>query len=366
MLGGKNAIFLPFERLHFIHIESEEDQGYVEHYKKPHYQGRDMARMLGHMHQALCLLSSPAPSLESHWNAKHTHKYAAPRNLNKYPNNITTIHISSNNQDNTPTKKLKESISNALKNKEKILCIHPQKDYASYVYCQACGFLPRCPTCNRPWHYNLSKQSLVCHTCQDDTPFLPTCQQCQATNIKAKGVGIEKIQEILSIHFPKAKITLTQNAKQTNTILKQLKSIDILVTTPQRNILWRDNPWQRILIWNLEDCLAQSQTFETPLKVYQWMVQLRHQHPQTPFFIQTNTWQSALARALRLNKVDDFYAEELNNRALLNYPPYSRLLSTQITSANQDTLTQIRQKTCLLYTSPSPRDRQKSRMPSSA
>ena len=54
-------------------------------------------------------------------------------------------------------------------------------------------------------------------------------------------------------------------------------------------------------------------------------------------------------------------------RITLNNPSQHNVLSEEMMSAIQSVLDKsVNDKSCLLYTSPSPRDRQKSRMPSSA
>ena len=85
------------------------------------------------------------------------------------------------------------------------------------------------------------------------------------------------------------------------------------------------------------------------------------------FQIQTRGFPLTCSAMLRLNMLDGYedaelvasmYAASKVGAAIL--PPEGGELGIENTTVNPDT------KDCLLYTSPSPRDRQKSRMPSSA
>lgn len=67
ILGTRSALFLPFSRLGLIIVEDEHDPAYKQD-SAPRYIARDTAVMLGGIHGADVLLTSPTPSLESLYN----------------------------------------------------------------------------------------------------------------------------------------------------------------------------------------------------------------------------------------------------------------------------------------------------------
>ena len=67
VLGTRSAIFLPFRNLGLVIVEEEHDAAYKQD-ATPRYGARDTAVMLGSIHGAHVLLSSPTPSLESLYN----------------------------------------------------------------------------------------------------------------------------------------------------------------------------------------------------------------------------------------------------------------------------------------------------------
>lgn len=68
ILGTRSALFLPFTKLGLIVVEEEHDTAYKND-SVPRFNGRDTAVMMGTIHDAKVLLSSPTPSLESLYNA---------------------------------------------------------------------------------------------------------------------------------------------------------------------------------------------------------------------------------------------------------------------------------------------------------
>ena len=67
VLGTRSALFLPFRNLGLVIVEEEHDIAYKQD-GTPRYGARDTAVMLGSIHGARVLLSSPTPSLESLYN----------------------------------------------------------------------------------------------------------------------------------------------------------------------------------------------------------------------------------------------------------------------------------------------------------
>lgn len=75
LLSTRSGIFLPFQNLGLIIIDSEQSPFHKQSDSSPRYNSRDAAVMLGKIHGAKVLLGSSSPSLESLLNVK-TGKYS--------------------------------------------------------------------------------------------------------------------------------------------------------------------------------------------------------------------------------------------------------------------------------------------------
>ena len=68
ILGVRSAIFLPYENLGLIIVDEEHENSYKQFDPDPRYNARDMALVLGKIHNANVILGSATPSVESYYN----------------------------------------------------------------------------------------------------------------------------------------------------------------------------------------------------------------------------------------------------------------------------------------------------------
>ena len=127
VLGTKNAIFLPFSKLGLVIVEEEHDVNYKEQDRIPHFNGRDCAIILGTIHKAAILLSSPSPSLESILNSingRYSSISIAPSAV-KMELIDTSEEYKKRGMVGSLSRLLIKSIDEALKNHGKILILRP-------------------------------------------------------------------------------------------------------------------------------------------------------------------------------------------------------------------------------------------------
>ena len=114
VVGSRSAIFLPFSRLGLIIVENEQDVFFKQSEHAPRYNARDVAVMLARIHGADVVLGTPAPSLESYYNALST-KYIHKDTLQPVPA-MTVIDIPAEKRKNGMVGPLSRKLIDAARN----------------------------------------------------------------------------------------------------------------------------------------------------------------------------------------------------------------------------------------------------------
>ena len=210
-IGARSAVFAPFEKLGCIFIDEEHETSYKQE-ETPKYVTREVARRRCQTQQAVLVLGSATPSLESY--------------VKTLTNNDSYLHLSQRaSRQSLPQieivdmrNELKEAhrsiISRSLlshmqdriqKNEQMIIFLN-RRGYSTIVMCRSCGFVCQCPHCEIALTFHQTQQRLHCHYCGFEQPVIHVCPTCQNTQMKFFGTGTQKVEEELNRLLPTARI----------------------------------------------------------------------------------------------------------------------------------------------------------------
>ncbi len=213
VLGTRSAVFSPVKDLGIIVIDEEQESTYKSE-TSPRYHARDVARFRCARSNALLLLASATPSVESYFKAE-SGAYTLVKLTKRYgdaPLPQVRIEDLRGDENTFPDKLLGrtlcETLEKTVSDGRQAILFANRRGYRSHVSCAKCGAVFVCPQCSVSLTYHAydgerkGPGRLTCHYC-GYTRLLPkACDVCGSEHIGYFGFGTQKLQEELEERFP--------------------------------------------------------------------------------------------------------------------------------------------------------------------
>ena len=212
VVGTRSAVFAPVADLALIIVDEEHDSSYKQE-ETPRYHARDVAVMRAKMSDAVVVLGSATPSLESYFNAKKN-KYALielPDRVEQRPLPEVEIvdmrlEFQETGHEQVISRKLAAEIKERLERKEQVMVLLNRRGYSPVVLCRTCGKKLECQNCAIALTHHKREHKMVCHYCGYTAPVPKACVHCGSEYVYFLGTGSEKLEELLHGMFPQARI----------------------------------------------------------------------------------------------------------------------------------------------------------------
>src|SRR5947209_17841761 len=212
VVGTRSAIFAPVSDLALIIVDEEQDGSYKQE-ETPRYHARDIAVVRAKMADALVVLGSATPSLESYFNAKKN-KYALvelPDRVEQRPLPEVEIvdmrvEFQETGHEEVISRKLAQEIGERLERKEQVMVLLNRRGYSPVVLCRACGKKLECRNCAIAMTHHKRSHRMECHYCGFTAVVPKLCAECGSEYVYFLGTGSEKLEELLHGIFPAARI----------------------------------------------------------------------------------------------------------------------------------------------------------------
>ncbi len=366
ILGTRSALFLPICNLGFIIVDEEHDSSYKQDDPAPRYNGRDVALMMAARLSINTLLGSATPSMESLYNVS-AGKYAMVTLRKKYfgagDAPVTIIDMGKvyamHNARGSFSMQLVNMIDACLKGGRQVMVFRSRRSYSSFLQCDSCGDILRCPQCNVSLTYHKYNNSVSCHYCGYHAPFNPVCGSCGKGALTPRGAGTEKLAEELRDLFPEARtdrfdLETAASKTEEKRILTDFESgkTDILVGTQMITKGFDFENLALVAVINADSILS-LQDFRADEKGLQLLTQLRgrvsRREGTGQMVIQTMQAGHPVFQALVCGDEarDTLRNDILQQRKLFGFPPFVRLVRITVKDASPDRL----RKTCALLES---------------
>jgi len=353
VIGPRSAVFAPVENLGIIIIDEEHEWTYKQQEQSPRYHARDAAIRLAELTDALVVMGSATPDVESFHHARRGdyHLLRLPERIGAGgvsplpPVEVVDLRseLRAGNRS-IFSRALSEAVRRVLANQEQAILFLNRRGASTHVQCRDCGHVISCRRCDIPLSYHLAEDTLLCHQCNRRVPQPRTCPECGSSRIRYLGLGTQRLERELAATFPHARLLrwdsdVTRGKHSHQDILDRFRShqADILIGTqmvakgldlPQVTLVGVVNADTSL---NLPDFRAGERTFQLLCQVAG-----RAGRGTIPgqVIVQTYTPEHYAVQAAAGHDYDLFYRTEIAYRRQLHYPPFTRLATLTCTHTN--------------------------------
>ena len=343
ILGARSAVLLPFSHLGMIIIDEEHESSFKQQDPAPRYHARSVAIMMAQMYGAKTLLGSATPSIESLYNAQKG-KYGYVRLNTRYGDislpDIQVVDVKDLRRRKIMTGSFSPpflaAIRSALQSGRQAIIFQNRRGFAPMIECKTCGWVPRCKHCDVPLTYHKRLGKLTCHYCGAIYEAPSECPACGSKEIIGRGLGTEKIEDIIATEFPEARISrmdldTTRSRDAYEHIISDFasKRTNILIGT---QMVTKGLDFDNVGVVGIldADSMLNSPDYRAYEQAFSMMSQVAgragRKGERGLVILQTKSPQLPVISQITAHDCDRFYAEQNEERRLFIYPPFCRLI----------------------------------------
>lgn len=345
VIGARSALFCPVQNLGLILVDEEHDRAYKEHEKQPCYHARDVAVMRGKLENAVVVLGTATPSLESYYNAKKGKYTLSTLTARATQARLPQVEIIDMRRAYEKaggftlfSEQLIEGIKRRLELGEQAILFLNRRGYHSSLFCQKCSHIFTCPHCDLPLTFHRGEAFLACHLCDFRlSPPPQACPSCQSPEmLKYKGVGTEQVERALHALFPQARTLridgdTTRHKGSHERLFRAFSTgkADLLIGT-QMVAKGLHFPAVTLVAVLNGDSTLHIPDFRASEHVFQLITQVagRAGRGELPgeVLIQTQMPDNQTIRQAAAQDFESFYETEIATREAFHFPPFSHLM----------------------------------------
>jgi primosomal protein N' (replication factor Y) len=361
VIGPRSALFTPLPDVGLIVVDECHDSSYYQS-DPPFYSAVRAAEIYGKLCGAVTVLGSATPPVEVRYRAlsplppaQELGARAGAIHLLELKERVANVRAADSREGGLPpvsivdmrqelksgnrgifSRELVESIAEVLERGEQAILYLNRRGTATYVFCRDCGHVLECPHCETPLTWHADSSDLQCHRCAYSRKMPSTCPACGGRNIRAYGLGSQKVETDVVGLFPQARVLrwdweTTREKDAHEIILTHFANhqADILIGT-QMLAKGLDLPLVTLVGIVLADVGLNLPDPFAGERVFQLLTQVAGRAGRSSrggkVVMQTFMPEHPVIQAAARHDYVGFYRMEIENRRRLRYPPFSRLV----------------------------------------
>jgi primosomal protein N' (replication factor Y) (superfamily II helicase) len=350
VVGTRSAVFAPLADLGLVIVDEEHDPSYKQD-ESPRYHARDVAIVRAQRADALVVLGSDTPSMESYQNAmtgRYERIVLERRVLGRPLASVRVVDMREEFAAAGPelvlSGRLRDAIQDRLERREQSLVLLNRRGFATAVFCRECAGTLDCPNCSVSLvvHGQGPGRRARCHYCNFAMRMPLACPLCGGPYLAQAGFGTERVESEIRRAFPGARAArLDRDAVRRRGALDALLSkfaageIDVLVGT-QMIAKGHDFPHVTLVGVVSADVGLGLADFRASERTFQLLTQVagragRGDRPGEAIIQTLYPDHYSIQLACRQDSTA-FFERELQFRRAMRYPPVVALINTIVRS----------------------------------
>ncbi len=336
-IGTRSAVFAPFKNIGLIIMDEEQEHTYKSE-NNPRFHARDVAKFRCSQNNALLLLASATPSVETYANAQ-SGRYKIFTLDERYGSSVLpeVVTVDLNNEAKfgeraVISQRLAQELKENFEKGHQSIILLNRRGYNTFVACKKCGKVVTCPNCSISMTYHSRNNKLMCHYCGYSTSKNIKCDVCESEEMRFNGVGTQRIEEELNFILPNAKV-LRMDADSTMSRFSYEKNFDsfskgeydIMVGT---QMVAKGLDFENVTLVGIicADMQLYNDDFRSSERTFSLLTQVIGRSGRGNFagkaIIQTFTPDNEIIKFAQNQDYDSFYNFEIKIRKMMVYPPY--------------------------------------------
>ncbi|MGF1485320.1 MAG: primosomal protein N' [Opitutales bacterium] len=342
VVGPRSALFAPLKNLQLIIVDEEHEAAYKQE-ETPRYHGRDVAVYRARLNNAVCVLGSATPSLESLYNVRQKGYRLNRLSKRVDQSQLPAVYVVDMKPEALRAKgvpllstMLADKLKERFEKREQSILFINRRGFSRRVLCPDCGYTAECPHCSLTLTYHRTDARVRCHLCGYAEPAPKRCPQCRSAEIRWKSFGTQKVEDVVGKILPAAKIVrLDADTMQKKNLFRKILTefrqgrIDVLVGT---QMIAKGLDFPNVTLVGLVDADLSLHVpdFRAGERTFQLIVQVAGRAGRGDqageVVIQTFTPHAPPIQYARRVDFEGYLDEELEQRQEFHYPPFRHLV----------------------------------------
>jgi primosomal protein N' (replication factor Y) len=368
IVGPRSALFSPLPDIGLIVLDESHDESYKEDHRSPRYHARPTALAYARQIGALCLLGSATPDVQTRYASqqqswlylqlpqrilghrtrleKQAHRLEITSRYQPESGQAQSIamppvrtvdmrHELKAGNTSIFSRPLQQALAETIHSDQQAILFLNRRGSSTHVFCRDCGWVARCPRCQRPLTHHGQEGQLLCHHCGYRRGNPNRCPECGSDRVRHFGAGTQRVEAELQDLIPGVQTIRwdadTTRQKGSHEIILahfQAQRAQVLIGT-QMVAKGLDLPLVTLVGVVSADTGLHLPDFRAAERTFQVLTQVAGRAGRGLLggrvILQTYHPEHYAIEAASQHDYQQFYQKELEARRQLDYPPFTRM-----------------------------------------